>query len=98
MECYIGGGKNDGKEIKYLFVVSRSLRRFSLSQLHNYNSGSYLDISETMFKIKDRFFWFVMENYVDDRCTNCVSLVRMAYKSLVHDFINASPSITFGSV
>ena len=62
---------DDGKEIKFLMVVPRSLRRFVLSQLHDSTAGAHLGMGKTLGKIRDRFFWYAMRKDVEDWCNRC---------------------------
>ena len=61
----------DGKEIRFLMVVPKSLRRFVLSQLHDSTAGGHLGMGKTLCKVRDRFFWYAMRRDVEDWCGRC---------------------------
>ena len=66
----------DGKEIRFLMVVPKSLRRFVLSELHDSTAGAHLGMGKTLCKVRDRFFWYAMRSDVEDwvgRCEICCS-------------------------
>ena len=62
---------DDGKEIKFLMVVPRSLRRFVLPQIHDSTAGAHLGMGKTLGKIRDRFFWYARRKDVEDWCNSC---------------------------
>ena len=61
----------DGKEIRFLMVVPKSLRRFVLSQLHDSTAGGHLGMGKTLCKVRHRFFWYAMRRDVEDWCGRC---------------------------
>ncbi|MCG7876282.1 MAG: RNase H-like domain-containing protein [Candidatus Thiodiazotropha endolucinida] len=61
----------NGKEIKFLLVVPKLLRQFILAQLHDSTTGAHLGIGKTLFKIRERFFWYAMKRDVEDWCERC---------------------------
>ena len=61
----------NGKENKYLLVVPKFLRRFILSQLHDGVTGAHLGIAKTLFKIRERFYWYGLKSDVESWCARC---------------------------
>ena len=43
---------DDGREIKFLLLVPKTLRQFILSQLHGSTTGAHLGIEKTLFKVR----------------------------------------------
>ena len=62
---------DDGKETRFLLVVPKTLRRFVLSQLHDSTAGAHLGIGKSLFKVRDRFFWYAMRRDVEEWCVSC---------------------------
>ena len=73
----------NGKENKYLLVVPKFLRRFILSQLHDGVTGAHLGIAKTLFKIRERFYWYGLKSDVESWCARCeiCGSRKGAYKS-----------------
>lgn len=61
----------NGKEIKFLLVVPKSLKNFILSQLHDSTTGAHLGVSKTHLKFRERFFWYALKKDVREWCTSC---------------------------
>ena len=61
----------EGKEVKFLLVVPSSLKQFILGQLHDGTAGAHLGISKTLFKVKERFFWYGLKSDVENWCATC---------------------------
>ena len=73
----------NGKENKYLLVVPKFLHRFILSQLHDGVTGAHLGIAKTLFKIRERFYWYGLKSDVESWCAGCeiCGSRKGAYKS-----------------
>lgn len=61
----------NGKQIKFLLVVPKSLKHFILSQLHDSTTGAHLGVSKTHLKIRERFFWYALKKDVREWCSSC---------------------------
>ncbi|MCG8078714.1 MAG: DDE-type integrase/transposase/recombinase [Candidatus Thiodiazotropha taylori] len=42
-----------------------------MAQLHDSTTGAHLGIGKTLFKIRERFFWYAMKRDVEDWCEHC---------------------------
>ena len=73
----------NGKENKYLLIVPKFLHRIILSQLHDGVTGAHLGIAETLFKIRERFYWYGLKSDVESWCACCeiCGSRKGAYKS-----------------
>lgn len=68
--CYAWepGGR---KTIISCIIVPAQLKSFVMKQLHNSVTGGHLGVKKTLSKVKDRYFWYNMNNDVEVWCMKC---------------------------
>ena len=59
----------DGKHYKWLLVVPSGIRDEVLKQLHDSITAGHLGVKKTISRVKDRFFWVGITEYVKDWCS-----------------------------
>ena len=62
---------NNGNHFDLHIVLPSKLRTIVLNQLHNTVTGGHLGIRKTLSKVKKRYFWYKMRQYVQYWCNKC---------------------------
>ena len=61
----------DSRENKEKLVVPSALQTELIKQLHSSDYSGHLDVSATIRKVKDRFYWLGRTENVEDYCKTC---------------------------
>ena len=62
---------NNGNDLEYRIVLPKVLVPEALKELHDGLTGGHLGIKKTLYKVKNRFFWYGLKRDVTEWCKRC---------------------------